>query len=34
VLAVVGGGIGTIAVVIAVAIVWPEIRKLKSLIPN
>jgi MFS family permease len=34
VLAVVGGGIGTIAVVIAVAIVWPEIRKLKSLIPD
>ncbi len=34
VLAVVGGGIGTIAVVLAVAIVWPEIRKLKSLIPD
>jgi MFS family permease len=34
VLAVVGGGIGTIAVVIAVAIIWPEIRKLKSLIPD
>lgn len=34
VLAVVGGGIGTIAVVIAVAIIWPEIRKLKSLVPD
>ena len=34
VLAVVGGGIGTIAVVIAIAIIWPEIRKLKSLIPD
>ncbi len=34
VLAVVGGGIGTIAVVIAVALIWPEIRKLKSLVPD
>jgi MFS family permease len=34
VLAVVGGGIGTIAVVIAVALLWPEIRKLESLVPD
>ncbi|MGA7952012.1 MAG: MFS transporter [Gloeobacterales cyanobacterium] len=34
VLAVVGGGIGTIAVVMAVALIWPEIRKLKSLVPD
>lgn len=34
VLAVVGGGIGTIAIVIAVALIWPEIRNLKSLVPD
>ncbi len=34
VLAVVGGGIGTIAVVVAVALIWPEIRKLESLVPD
>jgi MFS family permease len=31
VVAVVGGGIGTIAVVLAVALLWPEIRQLRSL---
>lgn len=31
VVSVVGGGIGTIAVVLAVALIWPEIRKLGSL---
>jgi len=30
---VVSGGIGTIAVVIAVALIWPEIRQLGSLSP-
>jgi len=34
VLAVVGGGIGTIAVVVTVALIWPEIRKLGSLVPD
>jgi MFS family permease len=33
VLAVVGGGIGTILVVIAVALIWPEIRRLGRLTP-
>nr|MCF4967072.1 MFS transporter [Nostoc sp. CMAA1605] len=28
---VVGGGIGTILVVIATAMIWPEIRQLKTL---
>jgi hypothetical protein len=31
VISVVGGGIGTIVVVIATAIIWPEIRKLGNL---
>jgi hypothetical protein len=31
--AVVGGGIGTIIVVAAVATAWPELRNLNSLIP-
>jgi hypothetical protein len=31
VIAVVGGGIGTIVVVVSVAIAWPELRKLKEL---
>jgi MFS family permease len=33
ILAVVGGGIGTILVVIAVALIWPEIRRLGRLTP-
>jgi MFS family permease len=33
VIAVVGGGIGTIIVVVSVAIAWPELRKLKELSP-
>ncbi|MFN7658986.1 MAG: MFS transporter, partial [Dolichospermum sp.] len=31
VLSVVGGGIGTILVVVATAMIWPEIRKLGAL---
>lgn len=33
VIAVVGGGIGTIIVVVSVAIAWPELRRLKELSP-
>jgi MFS family permease len=33
ILAVVGGGIGTILVVIAVALIWPEMRRLRTLSP-
>jgi hypothetical protein len=33
ILAVVGGGIGTILVVAGVAAKWPELRKLKTLSP-
>jgi hypothetical protein len=33
ILAVVGGGIGTILVVVAVALIWPEIRQLGGLTP-
>jgi hypothetical protein len=33
ILAVVAGGIGTILVVIAVALIWPEMRRLRTLSP-
>jgi len=34
VLAVVGGGVGTILVVLAVALIWPEMRRLGRLAPD
>jgi hypothetical protein len=33
-IAVVGGGIGTILVVMAVALIWPEMRRLGAISPD